>query len=450
MRLRNNLSVYALALALTVFPFGSCAKKDAVSIDGASMTIDTATAEEKKYNEALDGFGSISYATKNDVCALVEGTVAELKVKEGDSVRKGQVLAVLRNVQVELQEEQAVNAVESARATLNSAQTKKWTASLDVEGRLLSLSRADISIAQKEIELEGARKKLAVKKDLFDIGGVTDSDYQDALLSIKALESEIAIARNERESASLGLRLEDLLSAGIVPASGAIERKKQLVALNTKSVDAEIESAEASLKNANGSLEAVRKLMAELTLVAPQSGIVGAKYYEVGEFVKENEKTFTIIDTSRVYAVFSVQEQDIIHFGIGSPLSLDIQSLSRKIQAKITEISPIADPESGNFTVKALIDNGGARIKPGMFVKCSLSRFDDERVVAIPETALAKKSGGSGSVFCVVNGCAVMKEIKIRSQKDGLVWVDSGLAAKEIVVSNPSPFLKEGTRVSAN
>jgi RND family efflux transporter MFP subunit len=450
MRSRNKFFTYVLAGLLVVFCLGSCGKKDTAVADGVSLTVDTAIAEEKKYDESLDSFGSISYVTKNDVCALVEGTVAELKVKEGETVKKGQILAVLRNVQIELQEEQAVNTVESAKAALTSARTKKWTASLDVESRLLSLSRADISIAQKELELKGARKKLGVKKDLFDIGGVTDSDYQDALLSINSLESEIAIAKIERESASLGLRDEDLISAGIVPATDADERKKQLVALNTKSVDAEIESAAASLKNARGSLESVQKLVVALTLIAPQSGIVGAKYYEAGEFVKQNEKTFTIIDTSRVYAVFSVQEQDIIHFGVGSPLSLDIQSLSRKINAKITEISPIADPESGNFTVKALIDNGGAKIKPGMFVKCIMSRFDDERLVAIPETALAKKSGGSGSVFCVVNGCAVMKEIKIRTQKDGLVWIDSGLMAKETVVNNPSPFLKEGTRVSAD
>jgi len=82
-----------------------------------------------------------------------------------------------------------------------------------------------------------------------------------------------------------------------------------------------------------------------------------------------------------------------------------------------------------------------------MFIKCAIPRIQDTSYPAIPETALLKTSGAGGSVFCIVNGFAVLKQIQIQAQKDGMVWVSSGLSAGDVVIDKPSPFLKEGEYV---
>jgi RND family efflux transporter, MFP subunit len=437
---------FGLVCCFSVLVF-SCGRESKVEGSSNATFVKVVRPELKSYCEELASFGTISYKTKNDVSALVEGTMIRLLVKEGDAIRQGQVLAELRNVQLELQRDQAQNEIASANAALSMLKPKKWEIQLSVENKLLSLQNIDIELVQKDLELKNAREKLEKDRELLDIGGITDSTFKSEQLSVLSQESAISLLKNQRETAMLGLRDSDLLANGMTPSTNPETRKKQLIALNSLEIDAEIDSAQAKLKNAYNSLSSVSKLIEELTIRSPVSGILGAKYFESGEFVKQNEKLFTIIDISKVTAVFSIQEQDVVYFSVGSQLSLDIQALDRKIQAKITEISPMADPQSGNFTIKADIVNRAEKIKPGMFVKCLIPKKENEMILCLPASAIVKKSGEKCYAYCVVGSLVVCKEVSVRAIKDGNAWIDSGLAEKDSIVDSPSPFLKEGTNV---
>ncbi len=64
----------------------------------------------------LTSFGSISFRSKADVSSTVDGTLVSLNVEEGDTVRKGDTLAVMSNIQLQIREDQAESALMSARA----------------------------------------------------------------------------------------------------------------------------------------------------------------------------------------------------------------------------------------------------------------------------------------------------------------------------------------------
>lgn len=411
-------------------------------------TVETVSAEPAIYTDELTSFGTVSYKTKNDVTALVSGTIQNVYYREGAHVSKGNVLARLRNVQLEIQREQALNAIESAKASLTNAEAKQWDTALGIENRLLTLSRTDLQIRQKKQEIEKLREKYLMQKELYDIGGITESALNDLAFSLETQKTALEIMEKERESASIGLRNEDLLKQGISPSENTDEKIKQLIDLNSQNVYAEINGAKAQLNNAYNNLHSSEKLMEELTLTSPVTGIIGARYYEQGEYVKENEKVFTVIDTATVSAVFSIQEQDIIFFKQGSTLTVTVQSLNRTVNTLISEISPTADPQSGNFTVKADISNADNGIKPGMFVKCIIPRKPPEKTVTIPENASVKKTGNTVSVFIITNGRLVLRELIPKAQKDGMLWISEGIKEHETLVLNPSPFLKEGQYVN--
>ena len=262
------------------------------------------------------------------------------------------------------------------------------------------------------------------------------------------METEIAILKKELDALLLGFRDEDLIKEGIVPSPDSDVRKKQLIALNTKSGGAELASVEAQVKTAGQQLTSVQKLIDELTIRAPAAGIVGARYYENGEYVKENEKLATLMDTSSVFAVLSVQEQDAVGFMQGTRVSLFLPSLGKSYESVIAEISPAADPQSGNFSIKTEIDNKNGAIKPGMFVRCEIERSAAKDMPCIPESALLMSDEKSGKIFSVVNGYAVQKNILIKAHRDGFVWAGGGLSAGEIIIDKPSPFLREGQAVT--
>jgi RND family efflux transporter MFP subunit len=430
------------------FLFIACHKKEMHDAeDTAKPAVSTVMAELKPYNNNLAGFGSVMYKIKNDITCQVEGTIIQLDVKEGSLINNDEKIAQLKNVQLEIQKEQYENTLLSAKAALSVAGTKLQEGRLNVEGRLFAIEKNYLNLRQMELELQEAVSIQNGKKELFMIGGITDAEFKSIGLSINSKETSISILKKEIEISELGLRDEDLLKAGYEITSNREEHKNNLIELNTMAQRAELETALANVSNAEKNLTSIQRQISELTIRSTVSGVVGALYFENGEYVPQNEKLATIMDISSVYAVFSIQEQDIINFVVGTPLEIEIPSLSKTVSASIDEIAPVADPQSGNFSVKAELQNPNISIKPGMFVKCIIPRSHDLIYPAIPETALVKVNGQEASVYCVVNGMLALKTIQIQAQKEGIVWVANGLRENEYVVDKPSPFLKEGAYV---
>jgi multidrug efflux pump subunit AcrA (membrane-fusion protein) len=398
--------------------------------------------------DELASFGTISYKAKNDITVQVEGTIAEILAREGEWVNRGAPVARLKNVQLEIQKDQAAISLEQARTGLSLTRTRLREARLGAESRFLSVERQKFNLAQKELELEEARLSLRNRRELWEMGGLTNAAYRNLELAVLSLEAEINMVKKDLEIATLGLREEDLEEAGIAAAEDGEERREQFIVLNTRSARADVEAAEANLRNAEKSLDSVTRLMEELTIRSAVAGVMGALYFENGEFAGRNEKLATVMDISRVCGVFFVQEQDIRDIRTGAPLSIDIPSLGLAFDAGITEISPAADPQSGNFSVKTEFPNSENRIRPGMFVKCRIPRSQGESLPVIPESSLLRRdSGETGQVFCAANGIAVLREVRVRARREGLVWISSGIEEGDMVIDKPSPYLREGLYV---
>jgi RND family efflux transporter MFP subunit len=412
------------------------------------MAVRAQAAEVKLLRNELASFGTISYKTKNDITVQVAGTIVDIPVREGEWVDRGAPIALLKNVQLEIQRDQAAISLEQARTALSLSRTRLQEARLSAESRFLSVERQKLNLAQKELELKEAQSSLRNRRELWEIGGLTDEAYRNLELAVLSQEAEIGMMKKDLEIASLGLREEDLLAAGITAAPDSAERKEQFIALNTRSAGAEAEAAEANLRSAEKSFDSTIRLLEELTIRSTVPGILGALYFENGEFAEANEKLATMMDISTVNGIFFVQEQDIQDVRAGAPLSIDIPSLGLVFDAGITEISPMADPQSGNFSVKTEFSNVESRIRPGMFVKCRIPRGEGESLPAIPESSLLRGTAGEeGQVFCVNSGIAVLKEVRIRARQEGLIWISSGIEEGDLVIDNPSPYLREGVYV---
>ncbi len=444
------------AMALFLF---SCREKDSdFSSDSASVQVQVVKVEDKVLDDNLNSFGTVSYKAKTDLTVLVAGTITGFTVKEGQFVRKGQILAVLRNLQLEIQKEQSESALKSAESSLSLMETELAQEILSVEGRLLSIEKAELNIAQKMSELELQKKNLEAQEALHKIGGVTDSSIEQLQMSLSSSQTEIEILKKELEMSRLGFRDEDLMSNGIVPSEDKTVHKKQLVDLNVRSKLAQVDQAKSGVESARQQLRAVNLMMDELTVKAPADGIIAQNYYENGEYIEANQKITTLIDTTAVYAMIYIQEQDMVNFMNGTPVFVTVPSLNKSFKTVISEISPIADASSGNFRVKAELGNTGGLIKPGMFIKCSIQRKSPERYPAIKESCLVSSSGNQNAsennaestakIFAVVNGFAVQKIVSVYGRKDGFVWIRDSLKPGDIVIDNPSPFLKEGQKVS--
>ena len=211
MFLIKPLMKYSCVVLLAAL-FCACVPSDRKN-EGELLPVEVSAvrAENRALDDVLKSFGSISYKTKTDVTCTVSGTVTAFFVKEGDTVTKGQKLAQLRNVQIELQREQCMNALDSANASLELARVKLREETLAAEGRLLAVEKSKIHIVQKELELELLKDMFSNKSRLHELGGVTDSSLEQLKLQVRSAETEIAMMKKELDTLLLGFRDEDLL-----------------------------------------------------------------------------------------------------------------------------------------------------------------------------------------------------------------------------------------------
>lgn len=446
MKMKNRQNLAFLFFASLVL--ASCGKAQSEKDGNLPLPVRHAVVEERNFVDELVTYGSLAFSSKNDVSANVEGTLRELRVKEGDYVLKGSVIARLENIQLSLEREKVLNEIKSAESSVSLVRANLRDAELGVETRLLSIDRKKIEIRQKEIEIEEARASLVKKSELYQVGGMTEESHKGLLLSVSAMETELELMRKDLAIQSIGLRDSDLSAGGYPGNLNPEKRIESLVRLNTDGMRAQLAAAEVALLNAKKTLESTDRLLDALILRSPMAGYIGAKYFEPGEFIEENAKVITIIDVKQVDAVFHVQEEDVGLVSKGMPVDIAIDSVGMRLNSSITEVSPMADPQTGNFTIKARLPNDKNTMRPGMFIRIRLKRKEFPVLPVLPATCITERSGTAGIVFEIVDGLAVRREVVIEREIDGEAWLSKGPKKGRPVIDKPSSSIREGSRVS--
>ncbi|MBO7123514.1 MAG: efflux RND transporter periplasmic adaptor subunit [Treponema sp.] len=433
------------ALAAFLLFASACSNKE--RSEGQKIQVKTLTAKKSPQIIPLESYGSVTYKKKNDVCALVEGAIAEQRVIEGSEVSEGEILFELKNVQYEIQQAERRNHLDSAAAKVRAAKNNLAEEEKSAKSLMMALENARINLMQKKEEHSLLLKNLEKNQRLFEAGGISETSMEQMKMEAKASKAEIDVLEKELQIKALGFEEKDLLLAGMVPSENEEERARQFIELNTKSARIQIEMAEVEKRNAERDLEAVNELMKNLTVRSPCSGIVGALYFEKGERVTQNEKLATVIDMKNPYAKVSVQEKDMERIQLGASAVVEIASASYKTESAVDFISPLADLETGNFYIKIPVDNKERKIRLGMFAKCSIKTKSAGEYFIVPESALVRKDGNTAFLYCVQNDLVYQKECPIEMEAEGKIFIKSGIKDGEKIVEFPSANLKEGLRV---
>ena len=396
----------------------------------------------------LESFGCISFLKKADLSNLVEGTVDKLLVAEGETVHREQTLLLLKNPQLDMRKIQADSAFEAAKSSQTLADAQLWQGELQVQAQLIALDKAKIELDQKQLEWEESARTYKLKQELFSAGGTTQETLDGLKLNLASQESSYQSLRKDWESKRIGLRDEDLASYGMAVPSTSAERIKSLVILNTLTLQAELQAAKTKVDAAKTDVDSARTLVDELKVSAPMDGIVGAKYVETGEHLQPGTKLVTLIETQTVYAVFPLQEDDAVGVSVGMPTEITLDAFpGQTFEGRVELVSPLIDAQSGSVSVKALLNNPGCKLKPGMFARVRVRLGLPVETVLLPESALVQKKDTRARIYTVVNGRVFAKDIDLGKDQGGRYTVLSGAQEKDLVIDSPSPLLKDGEEV---
>ncbi len=445
--MKKNFAIRLLFFPVAFSFLVSC-EKAAPILAEAPKPVKVVKASLVRLADEVAGFGSLSYQKKVDLASPQDATVKELPYREGDIVRSGSVVARLVNPQLNLAVDRARNGVERGVSALSLADVKLREGKLSTEARILGIEKSRLEIAQAKAELAEAERKHADQETLFAAGGVPLEAIRSGRFALEGFRQRIMLMEKDIDIRVIGLRDEDLASAGLPVPGDSRERSRLVINLSVASLEAEREAALSSLEAAKKELESSTLALAELVMRSPVSATLGARHVEAGERVKREDKIVTMMDVTSLFAVVPVPESDAMRLGRGMEATVTVDSAGGEFRGIVDLVSPIADARSASFTVRVSLKDDKGRLKPGMFVRVKFLTGGAREFLVIPETCIAGKDEETATVFTVVRGLAAARKIRVGAAVSAGITVIEGLSEGEVLIDRPSADLKEGDGVA--
>src|SRR5271167_434041 len=329
----------------------------------------------------VSGTGQIKPKTYVNIGATSFGRITHLYVKEGDHVKRGQVLATVKSVQAEA-------GVVAQQASIESANT-------DISSYLAAEKTAEATVAHSEADLN---QKLL--------------DWQRA----QALYKAELIAKSEYDSKKAAY---DTDVASLAQSKAALVQAR-----------AQTASARGKLGTAEATLTSDKDLLDKTVSTAPFDGIVTNMPVREGETVvvgiqnAEGSTLMTLADLSVITAEVKVDETDIVNVAMGQPVEVSVDALpGRVFPGTVTEVgdqailrstgiatsqSTTGTEEAKDFKVVVTLTNPPPELRPGLSATAKITTAKRQNVVAIPIQALTMRdpSASNGGAIQTVNAAS--------------------------------------------
>ena len=400
-------------------------------------------ATTKTIIELVSATGKIQPETELKLSSDVSGEITEMAVKEGDQVKKGDLLCRIKP-------DLYVSAIDRVNANVNTTKANLKTA-------LAQLDQAKANLANSEATFNRNKKLLeqsAISQQEFD---GFKAQYESAKANVQALEAGVNAGQYN------------------------------------------IQSSEATLKEANTNLE-------KTYIYAPVDGTVSKLSVEKGERVvgvsgMAGTEILRLANLNEMEVSVEVNENDIIKVHKNDTALIEVDAyMDKKFKGIVTEIANssnstgISVDQVTNFVVKIRLlresyqflisDNNQIPFRPGMSASVDIQTRKVINVIAIPIQAVTTRNPDSLNttnndefddrevkvkndnedkdlkkeevkikeyVFLVNNGSAKQIEVKTGIQDNDYIQVISGLSDKQEVICGPysavSKSLKEGMKI---
>ena len=404
----------------------------------------TEEAIKRDIKEIVSASGKIYPKTEVKISSDVSGEIVALYVKEGDTVKAGQLLA-------KIDPDAYVSQVDRGVASLNASKSQMASTKKAIES----------AKAQKEqilSQLENSKQIFARNQKLHSEGVISDAEFDATKASLRALEANLKSANTAIEQAEENVR-----------ASGF------------------------GIKGSEATLSEIKKSLSRTSILAPTSGIVSKLNVEKGERVvgtiqMAGTEMMRIANLNIMEVQAEVSENDILRVQLGNTVDIDVDAYpNKKFKGTVTEIgnssttaglgaaSALSTDKITNFIVKIIIDQNsysdlikpgkGFPFRPGMSASVEITTNIEKNVISVPIQSVTtredeeikvkpgevKKDKLKEVVFVPSGDTIKMQEVKTGIQDDTYIQILSGVSAGAKVVAGPyaaiSRKLKSGSKV---
>lgn len=333
--------------------------------------------------------GRVVAVSRAQVGSPVTGVVIERRVREGDRVQAGDVLAVLRADDLEA----AVRDAEAALAQLQQS----------------TRPQAQAALREAEARLTQAIRETQRRRDLFQ---------------------QQAIAREEMEQAT---QAETTARA---TAEQARLTARSLLAGNPSEAAARARMASAKAQ------------LAKTTIRAEVPGTVLTRNAEPGDLVQPGRVLFEIAQTGDTEIIVPLDEKNLEVLAIGQTAMCIADAYpARPFPAKVSFIAPSVDPQRGTVDIRLTVTPVPNFLRQDMTVSVNIETGRRDQAIVVPNDALFATDGNRADLWLVVDGRATRRQVQLGLRGLTQTEVTAGLRVGDWILADAGSGVAQGDRV---
>ena len=307
---------------------------------------------------------------------------------------------------------------------------EKWQGTLTAIGSIMAVQGVTITP-----EISGL-----VREITFESGAVVSQSNLLVRLDTSLEEAQLRALEAQEELARLNLARERTL------------RSQNMVS------QANLDAAEATLKQAQGTADATRATIQKKTIRAPFAGRLGIRLVNLGQYLDTGKPIVSLQSLTPVYANFSLPQQDLAQLKTGMSVRVTTDTYpGRVFDGTLTAINPELDQTTRSVGLQATFANADQLLRPGMFARAEVLLAEEQPLLVIPATSVLSAPYGD-SVYvieCKPGKDSGKSQLVVRQQfvrtgraRGDYVSVESGLKVGERIVSAGIFKLRNGMSVT--
>ncbi|MCX7218199.1 MAG: efflux RND transporter periplasmic adaptor subunit [Burkholderiales bacterium] len=350
--------------------------------------------------------GRIETPARVDVGTQIIGRVAAVPVKEGQTVKAGQLL-----IELEASDEQA--AVEQAAAALRQAEVKLRQFHQQTQ------PMAEQALKQAQATLLNVQKQYGRQRELVAQGFIGKAQLDDA-------QRNLDIAKSQHSSVQLQLQ-------------------------SATPTGSDYQLASAALEQALANLHAAQARLAHSKIRAVADGVLILRDVERGDTVQPGKVLMVLSPLGLTQLLVQIDEKNLRYLQLGQTALAQADAYpGQKFNAQVAYINPGINAQRGSVDVKLNVAEAPVFLKQDMTVSVEIEVARRKDTLSLNVEAIRDAASKEPWVMLVEYGKAVRRVVKLGMSGDKSTEILAGLKDSDLVLPATGSAVLEGARVRAD
>jgi len=364
-----------------------------------AVPVRAVNAQRATIRSVVSTNGKVEPLQNFEAHAPVGTTVKKILVREGDEVKKGQLLVQLDDAQARSQAARAQAQVLGAEADLNAIQKG---------GNREEVLTLESQITKAHTDCDTAQRNLDALRRLREQGAASPGEIKNA---------------------------EDQLTRANTDLDLLLQKQKNRYS------QPEIDRVEAQKSEAQAAYSATEDLLSQLNIRAPFDGIVYSLPVQQGAYLNPGDLVLEEADLSKVRVRAFVDEPDVGRLAPGDKIEVTWDALPERTWEGAVSVIPAVIKLHGSRNVgetTCVVDNKDFKLLPNVNVGVTIITAEHRNVLTVPREAIHQDDNGKAYVYQIVNNELQRRYVQTSISNLTKVEVTGGLPENAVIALGPT------------